>query len=150
MDGEWFRSGDIGYFDRDGFLHISGRKKNVIISRTGENVFPEEIEDILNRNKFIQESYVYGEDDPKLDEIIAVQLVMDSEALIEYSESNGIQITPDLIQELAAEAVKKTNEQLPIYKQIRKFYVREREFEKTTTQKIKRYLIKKNVVTEKE
>ena len=75
---------------------------------------------------------------------------MDGEALIEYSEKTNIQITPELIQQLAGEAVKKVNEQLPIHKQIRKYYVREREFEKTTTQKIKRYLIKKNVLTEQE
>ncbi len=150
FDNGWFKSGDVGYFDSDGFLHISGRKKNVIISRTGENVFPEEIEDIINRDKFVQESYIYGEADAKLDEIIAVQLVMDGEALIEYSEINNVPITPELIQQLASAAVKKTNEQLPAFKQIRKFYVREREFEKTTTQKIKRYLIKKNVLTEQE
>jgi len=138
----WFKTGDIGFFDDDGFLHINGRQKNVIISKSGENVFPEEIEDILNRNPFVQESMVYGEQDEKHTEIIAVQIVTDAEAFIEYSEKNKVKITPELVNDIISEAVKETNKELPAFKQIRKFYVRDSEFEKTTTQKIKRYLVK--------
>lgn len=140
VDG-WFRTGDIGFFDEDGFLHINGRMKNVIISKNGENVYPEEIEDILNRNPFIQESMVYGQKDDKHMEIIAAQIVTDAEAFIEYSEKNKVPITPELVNEKISEAVKEANKELPTYKQIRKFYVRDSEFEKTTTQKIKRYLV---------
>ena len=142
FDNGWFKTGDIGFFDEDGFLHINGRQKNVIISKSGENVFPEEIEDILNRNPFVQESMVYGEEDEKHTEIIAVQIVTDAEAFIEYSEKNKVKITPELVNDIIAEAVKETNKELPAFKQIRKFYVRDNEFEKTTTQKIKRYLVK--------
>lgn len=139
----WFKTGDIGYIDSDGFLHISGRKKNVIISKSGKNIFPEEIEDILNRNPFIQECLVYGEKDEKQDEIIAVQLVTDAEAFIEYSEKNNVAITPEFIEKTISEAIKQANKELTSYKQIKKFYVRNKEFEKTTTQKIKRYLVSK-------
>lgn len=142
FDNGYFKTGDIGFFDEDGFLHINGRQKNVIISKSGENVFPEEIEDILNRNPFVQESMVYGEQDEKHTEIIAVQIVTDAEAFIEYSEKNKVKITPELVNDIIAEAVKETNKELPAFKQIRKFYVRDSEFEKTTTQKIKRYLVK--------
>jgi long-chain acyl-CoA synthetase len=142
LDDSWFKTGDIGFFDEDGFLHINGRQKNVIISKSGENVFPEEIEDILNRNPFVQESMVYGEQDEKHTEIIAVQIVTDAEAFIEYSEKNKAKITPELVNDIIGEAVKETNKELPAFKQIRKFYVRDSEFEKTTTQKIKRYLVK--------
>jgi len=142
FDDGWFKTGDIGSFDADGFLHINGRQKNVIISKSGENVFPEEIEDILNRNPFVQECMVFGEEDEKHTEIIAVQIVTDAEAFIEYSEKNKVKITPELVNDIISEAVKETNKELPAFKQIRKFYVRDSEFEKTTTQKIKRYLVK--------
>lgn len=142
FDNKYFKTGDIGFFDEDGFLHINGRQKNVIISKTGENVFPEEIEDILNRNPFVLESMVYGEQDEKHTEIIAVQIVTDAEAFIEYSEKSQITITPELVNEIISEAIKEANKELPAFKQIRKFYVRDSEFEKTTTQKIKRYLVK--------
>ncbi len=137
----WFKTGDLGFIDNDGFLHIRGRKKNVIISRSGKNVFPEEIEDLLNRSPYIQESLVYGEDDPKLDEIIAAQIVVDAEAFIELAESRGIKLTDELVQEVIADEVKKANAELAAFKQVKRFNVREQEFEKTTTQKIKRYLI---------
>jgi len=142
FDDGWFKTGDIGFFDEDGFLHINGRQKNVIISKSGENVFPEEIEDILNRNPFVQECMVFGEEDEKHTEIIAVQIVTDAEAFIEFSEKNKVKITTELVNDIISEAVKETNKELPAFKQIRKFYVRDSEFEKTTTQKIKRYLVK--------
>ncbi len=139
----WFKTGDIGFMDKDGFLHINGRMKNVIISNNGKNVFPEEIEDILNRSPYILESLVYGHADDKHDEVIAVQLVVDAEAFIEIAETKGVQINDELINSTIDKEIKKANKQLANYKQIKKFFIREQEFEKTTTQKIKRYLANK-------
>jgi long-chain acyl-CoA synthetase len=142
FDNGWFKTGDLGFIDKEGFLHLSGRKKSVIIANNGENVYPEEIEDLLNRSPFILESMVYGQKDEKHDEIIAAQIVTNSETFIEYSSKNNVKITPELINEIISEAVSSTNKQVAVFKRIKKFYIRENEFEKTTTQKIKRHLVK--------
>jgi long-chain acyl-CoA synthetase len=143
MSGEWFKTGDLGFRDEDDFLHISGRKKNVIISRRGENVYPEELEDLLHRSAFVLESMIYGEADEKHDEVIAAMIVPDAEAFIEYSETQGVEITAELIKEVIGAEVAKVNSEVTGFKQIRRFYVRDHEFEKTTTQKVKRYLVRK-------
>jgi long-chain acyl-CoA synthetase len=140
FENGWFKTGDLGRFDADGFLHICGRKKNVIISKSGKNVFPEEIEDILNRSPYIMESLVYGEKDEKHLEIIAAKIVVDAEAFIELSESRSIPITHDLLKSVIGQEIQKVNKEFPLYKQIRKFGIRDQEFQKTTTQKIKRHL----------
>jgi long-chain acyl-CoA synthetase len=150
FEGDWFKTGDLGFIDEDGFLHLVGRKKNMILSKTGENVYPEEIEDVVNRSPFVMESFVYGEEDGKHSEIIAAQIVTDTDAFIEYSERNSVEINDELIRQIIDEEIKKVNKQLPLYKQVRKYYIRTEEFEKTTTQKIKRYLVKKEKIVEKE
>lgn len=138
----WFYTGDYGYFDSDGFLHITGRKKNVIVTKTGKNIFPEEIEDYLKRSPFILESVVYAAKDENGDETIGAILVPNAEEFIEYSQKSGKEVTKELIEEILKKEVREINKELPIYKQIRVIKIQEQEFEKTTTQKIKRYLIK--------
>ncbi len=141
MEDGWFKTGDLGFFDEEGFLHICGRKKNVIIASNGKNIFPEEVEDILNRSPFILESLVYGEEDAKQQEIIAAKIVVDGEMLIGYAEKKGVKITQEMMHDLISKEVEETNKQLSSYKRIRKFHIRDKEFEKTTTQKIKRYKV---------
>ncbi len=138
----WFYTGDYGYFDSDGFLHISGRKKNVIVTKTGKNIFPEEIEDYLKQSPFILECIVYAAKDENGDETIGTILVPNAEEFIEYSQKTGKEVTKELIEEILKKEVRNINNQLPIYKQIRVIKIQDQEFEKTTTQKIKRYLIK--------
>jgi long-chain acyl-CoA synthetase len=139
FDNGWFKTGDYGFIDSDGFLHISGRKKNVIISKSGKNVFPEEVEDALNHSPYILESLVFGEHDEKQGEIIAAKIVADAEAFIELSGAKGVSITGEMIREVIGEEIQRINKELTSFKQIKKFYIHDQEFQKTTTQKIKRY-----------
>lgn len=143
-DEGWFRTGDLGFIDKDGFLHISGRKKNVIIAANGKNVYPEELEDMINRSPYVMESMVYGEATSGYTEKIAIQIVVDGEALIARAESRKKEITAEWIEEVINKEIDKVNKQLPSFKRVQNVYIRENEFEKTTTKKIKRYTVSKD------
>ncbi|MBE0646110.1 MAG: AMP-binding protein [Bacteroidetes bacterium] len=137
----WFHTGDVGSIDEHGFLHINGRKKNVIIARNGENVFPEEIEEHVNKSPFVLESVVYGDRSSKDDEIIAVLIVPDANAVYDHGKAHGMDVSPEMVRALLQEEINKINRHLPVHKQIRGVQIKETEFEKTTTQKIKRFLV---------
>jgi len=129
----YFHTGDLGYIDENGFVIITGRKKNVIISKNGKNIFPEEIEGLLSRSTYVQESLVTGEDDGKDDIIVTATIFPNMEAIREKFGENP---DPDSIQSLLEAESRKVNEQLVSYKQIRKVVYRETEFDKTTSKKI--------------
>jgi len=133
----WFYTGDMGYLDKDGFVHMTGRKKNVLITKNGKNVYPEEIEEILNNSEFISESMVYSK--PKDDDIkIVADIIVNKDYIEEKFKDNPK--TKEEIKEMIWEEVKKINQTLVSYKHITEINIREKEFEKTTTLKIKRYL----------
>ena len=135
----YFHTGDLGFIDEDGFVHITGRKKNVIITKNGKNVYPEEIEGLLNDTDYIKESMVYGKkgDD---DIILSVQVIVDMDKV---KEDKG-EISEEEIKDLIWQDIKRINETLVGYKRIKNLETRDKEFEKTTTMKIKRY--KENVL----
>ena len=137
----WFCSGDVGSIDEHGFLHINGRKKNVIIARNGENVFPEELEEHVNKIDCVLECMVYGERSDSGDEVIAVLIVADANAVYDRFNAEGREVTPEAVERMMQEEIGRLNRQLPVHKQIRRVRIKESEFEKTTTQKIKRYLV---------
>lgn len=135
MKDGWFYTGDLGFIDKDGFIIISGRKKNIIIDKNGKNVYPEELETFLNKNDYILESMVYAHEEGDVFEIRA-------QVYPNYPEIElklGKNVTDEQIQELMEAAVKEVNERNPVWKYIRKVVVRKEEFTKTTTKKIKRY-----------
>ncbi len=132
----WFHTGDMGFIDSDGFIHITGRMKNVIVTKNGKNVYPEEIETLLNRSDYIKESLVYGLDG-KEDVVVCAQIVPDKEK-IEEDIKNGVIEEKDVHSIINSE-VKRINKELVTYKYVKEFILRDTEFEKTTTKKIKRY-----------
>ncbi len=139
LESGWLHTGDLGYLDEDGFLYVSGRKKSVIVTPNGKNVYPEELEAHLNDRRFIAESLVWGgpSTDPALTEVQAI-IVPDVETLDEkFGASN---YDDERIEETIAKEVRQVNRVLANYKRIRHFRMRHEEFEKTTTRKIKRYL----------
>jgi long-chain acyl-CoA synthetase len=133
----WFYTGDSGFIDKDGFIHITGRKKNVIITGNGKNVFPEEIETLLNRSPYIKESLVYGKGQSDGNTVICAKIVPDIDKIKEDKENNLI---PDeSMEKIIEKEVKNINKTMVIYKHVKEITLQEEEFIKTTTRKIKRH-----------
>lgn len=133
----WFRTGDMGYKDKDGYIFITGRKKNVIITKNGENVYPEEVEYLLNLSPIVLESMVFEEpSENKDDNRIAASIVIDMEAVEEF---HGKDLSDEEIEKLVEEVVDKYNEENPIYKRIRRISIRKEPLKKNTSNKIIRF-----------
>ncbi len=131
----WLYTGDYGRFDDEGFLYICGRKKNVIVTKNGKNIFPEEIEQLLMEQPFIEEVLVYGTIDKRDGDVVVKAEVYPSYESIK--EALG-EITEDGIKDAIKDSIEEVNDKMPAYKRVKRFKLREEEFEKTTTRKIKR------------
>ncbi len=131
-EGGWLHTGDLARIDEDGFIFLCGRKKNVIVLKSGKNVYPEEIEEHLNALPYVVECMVYGvkrrEDSDSKDIVPAAKIVYDPSCIDE-----------DILYETVQKDIDMINEGMPSYKNLHRFELTDVPMEKTTTGKIKRY-----------
>lgn len=130
----WFYTGDYGYLDKDGFLYVTGRKKDVIVLKNGKNIYPQELEFLINKLPYVEESMVYAKERKGADLILGAEIVYNEENVAEYLGKDEKTYEKQIWEE-----VKNINKTLPIYKHIKEIVVTKEPLIKTTTHKIKRY-----------
>ena len=131
----WLHTGDLAKIDKDGYIFITGRKKFVIVLKNGKNIYPEELEALVNKIEGVKESFVYGKPEDDGDFKICAKIVYDIDLVREIYNVNSEEETKEAIWN----EVKKINKQMPAYKYIREIIVTDKDLIKTTTQKIKRH-----------
>lgn len=132
----WFYTGDLGCFDKNGILYITGRNKNMIVLRNGKKVFPEELETVVNRLELVEESMVFGFPDEKVkdDVKVSVKIVYNKELVKEKYAGK----TEEELYQIIWDKIKELNKSFPRYKHIQKLILTDEELIKTTTKKVKR------------
>ena len=145
----WFYTGDLGYIDKDGFLFVTGRKKDVIVLKNGKNVFPEEIEILINKLPYVSESMVFGRPDTSNtdDLTLAAKIVYNKDEMKNEFPNKTKEDYKDIIWNDIKSVI---NKSMPPYKYIREIIVTDEPLIKTTTQKIKRHEEMKKIESEKE
>lgn len=132
----WFYTGDLGYFDKDGYLFLTGRQKDMIVLKNGKKVFPEELEVLVNRIDIVEECMVFGMPDKedKNDITLSVKVVYNKETAKEkYPEASE-----EELKKIVWEQIKEINKTFPPYKYIKNLILTDEELIKTTTKKVKR------------
>lgn len=131
----WFKTGDYGYMTDDGFIYVTGRKKDIIVLQNGKNVYPQEIELLINKLPYVTESLVYQRGKNKTDTMLCAKIVYDKDLIRE----NLGEKTEKEYQEIIWQKIKEINKELPVFKHIKKITITTEPLIKTTTQKVKRY-----------
>ncbi len=129
----WFYTGDLGYMDKDGVFFVAGRQKNVIVLKNGKNIYPEELEVLINNLPYVAESMVYGEEKDD-DLVVSVKIVYNKE----YVNQKYPNIPEEEFRSIVWNDIKQINTGLPKYKYMKKLVLTDEPMVKTTTQKVKR------------
>ena len=142
----WYHSGDLGRLDEEGLLYICGRLKNLIVTPNGKNVYPEEVENELLKSPLIAEVMVYGHRIDATAEEVHAQIYPDQVALDAYAVAEGIvPLDQNAVEALLRQEVLRAGQRLADYKRIKRFTLRDAEFPKTTTRKIKRFVVEADI-----
>ena len=134
LKDSWFYTGDLGYLDKDGYLFITGRKKNLIVLKNGKNIYPEELEQLITKLPYVAEVMVYGKEKDD-DLVVSAKIVYDKE----YVKKNYKDKTNEELKEIFWQDIKEINKTMPTYKYIKNLVVTDEPMIKTTTAKIKRF-----------
>ncbi len=148
LNNGWYRTGDLGHIDEDNMLSICGRVKNLIVTPNGKNVYPEEIENQLLKSPYIAEIMVYGHKVGATSEEVYAVIFPNEEALFELAKNQADEpMSAAEIEILIRKEILTCGKDLAGYKRVKKFTLREDEFPKTTTRKIKRYVVEPEIST---
>jgi long-chain acyl-CoA synthetase len=142
LTGGWYHSGDLGYIDKDNFLFVMGRMKSLIVTGKGKNVYPEEVEAELLKSPYIAEAMVYAHKPGTTDEEVRAVVHLSQEALDEYAKKSNVkELSKKEVYNLIRAEIKEYCANLADYKRVKEFMIRDEEFPKTSTRKIKRYAV---------
>ena len=145
MKDGWFHTGDLGRFNKDGYLFIAGRKKEVIVLKNGENVFPSDIEFLVNKLHYVKESILFPRENTKGEIALGIKIVYDPDLI---KETFGDK-TEEEYKDLIWEDIKVINQELSVFKRIKELIITTEPLEKTTTQKVKRFKEIEKILSQK-